>query len=224
VDETLETILDQLMAAEQIGGSFLGAGPFDLAVAALRNAGLTKRQDARRALGYPVVLCRALEGACQVLTNIDDRRTIAVSVFTEVPPRTRPPNLRTLDLVGAALWCVRQVEAWTQDYQSLTAEVPPLLERCLHGRALPVTKVGQISDELSRAMTGVQGDQAFHPKRLTLAVSYFALHAARRADQDQPPGEVVEHVCRDVGRLAALNEGAAGAVNYCVGLARQLGM
>ena len=92
MNESLETILDQpLMVAEQIGGRDWNAGPLDLAVAALRQAGLTKRHNAARVLGYPPALCQALEGACQVLTHVDDRRTIAVSIFTEIPPR---PHLR----------------------------------------------------------------------------------------------------------------------------------
>ncbi len=224
MDESLETILDQLMVAEKIGGRDVNAGPFDLAVTALRNAGLTRRRDATRALGYPHLLCLALEGACQVLTDVDHRRTIAVSVFSEVPPRPRAPRLSQAELFSVAQWCLSYAEAGSASHRRLTGPVWPLLEDCAHGRRLSAATIDTVSSALYQALPINHGEQPYVAGQLALSAFYFALHAARRADQDQPAQPLLGWVARDVGRLEALTEGVGGAVEYCVSLARQLGM
>jgi len=62
MNEFQEAILDTLMVAEQIGDRWK-PGPLPLALGALRNAGLTRRKEPGSALGYPPVLCAAVEGA-----------------------------------------------------------------------------------------------------------------------------------------------------------------
>src|SRR5205823_9093381 len=87
------------------------------------------------ALGYPPVLCAAVEGASTTIRTVDDCRTLAISLFTEVAPRKKAPKLSKQRCVAAALWSLRQVPAYHALENAAHAEVPELLEEYLGGRA-----------------------------------------------------------------------------------------
>src|SRR5688572_29701390 len=107
MNEFQEAILDQLMAAEAIGEVW-SPGPLQLAAEALRAGGLTRRKQLCRALGFPLVLCHAIAGASEVLRRVDDVRSLAISIFSEVSPRTALPRHNARQYLEIADWTARQ--------------------------------------------------------------------------------------------------------------------
>src|SRR5262249_39205307 len=100
-----------------------------------------------------------------------------------------------------------------------------LVDRCLNGdRPTPVT-LSRASAAVVQAIVAeaaVPGD--FTPRRVALSVCYFALCALGLALAGESAEDDVCRVTRAVARLAALREGVAGAVAWCLDLARALGM
>ncbi len=224
MNEFQETILDTLMVADRIGDRWK-PGPLPLAVQALKNAGLTRRHEPGAALGFPPVLCAAVEGASTTIRSVDDCRTLAVSLFSEVRPRKRAPKLDGRRLVTAALWSLRRVPAYCDPGKAGAAEVIDLHEEYLAGRPVRAETLERLSNALERAIERAEGGAGdFAPRRLALSACYFALHTLRRAQlgEDAEPNACL--VTRDVARLAGLVGGIAAAVPYCVELARTLGM
>jgi hypothetical protein len=224
MNEFQEAILDTLMVADKIGDRWQ-PGPLPLALGALRSAGLTRRNEPGVALGYPPLLCAAVEGASTTIRTVDDCRTLAISLFTEVAPRKRAPKLGTNRLVAAALWSVRQVPSYHAPVGVAHAEIADLLEEYLDGRPCVVETIIRLDQRLDRAISATDsGGKDYVPRRLSLSALFFALHTLRRAqNRDNAQGNS-SLVVRDVARLAGLVQGVAGAVPYCVGLARTIGM
>ncbi len=224
MNEFQEAILDELMVADKIG-DYWKPGPLLLAVQALRKAGLTTRDDPGSALGFPPVLCAAVQGAFSTVRHVDDARTLAVSLFTEVAPRSKAPKLRPRQLVAVALWSLRRVPDYCHPANSLAGEVFELLEDYVAGGVAGEVTIQRVGEGLARAASLVEATgPEFTPRRLALTAHYFAVHTVRRAHGGDDAGENAALVMRDVGRLAGLVHGVAGAVPYCVDLARQVGM
>jgi hypothetical protein len=224
MNEFQEAILDTLMVADRIGECWK-PGPLPLAVQALKNAGLTRHHEPRGALGFPPVLCAAVEGASATVRTVDDCRTLAISLFSEVRPRKRAPKLDNQRLVGAALWSIRRVPSYWDPGKTSPAEITDLHEEYLAGRPCDESTVTRLSDLLNRAISLTDGSgQEFAPLRLALSAYYFALHTLRRAQRGEDAEANACLVTRDVARLAGLVGGVAAAVPYCVELARTLGM
>jgi hypothetical protein len=224
MNEYQEAILDTLMVAERIGNRW-EPGPLPLAVQALKNAGLTRRHEPRAALGFPLVLCAAVEGASTTIGSVDDRRLLAISLFSEVRPRKRAPRLDNERLVRANLWSIRRVPSYCDPGNASLAEIIDLHEEYLAGRPCGAATILRLSDQLEGAMAAVEDRRKeYAPQLLALSVFYFALHALRRAQKGQGAQDLACLVTRDVARLAGLVGGVAAAVPYCVELARTLGM
>jgi hypothetical protein len=224
MNECQEAILDALMVAEKLRERFKPQ-PLVLALEALQHAGLTKREDPGAALGYPPLLCAAVGGTTETITETDDCRAFAISLFTEVAPRPAAPKLTSGQLVAAAVWSARQVPPFCEPRSRLTVEVVDVMEEYLGGRAPHDTTIERLSTGLSRDVSLVEAaGPEFTPRRLALTVHYFALHTLRRTLKGQNAADNAALVARDAARLAGLVRGVAGAVPYCVGLARQLGM
>jgi hypothetical protein len=219
-----ETILDRLMVAEKIGAAWK-PGPLRLAVEALRQAGLTKRRTPTGALGYPDLLCRALEGASAALKTVDEVRALAITLFSDVPPGSEPPALGAQEYVETAQWAARQATDHHPASRNAAAKAMAVIDACLAGRRRP-DSVASVSTELERAIRRVvpRHGEEFSPGRLALSACYFALHAARRAAEGERPDDQAELAVRDAARLAALVKGTEGAVRFCMELARQIGM
>jgi hypothetical protein len=220
-----ETILDRLMVAEKIGAAWK-PGPLRLAVEALRQAGLTKRRTPTGALGYPDLLCRALEGASATLKTVEEVRALAITLFSDVPPGSEPPALGAQEYVEAARWAAGQVSALDPASRAATAKALGLIDAFLAGKKRGPDPVGELSADLERAIRRVTArpGEEFSAGRLALSACYFGLHAARRAADGERPDNQAELAVRDAARLAALVQGPEGAVRFCMGLARQIGM
>jgi hypothetical protein len=224
MNEFQEAILDTLMVAEKIGDRWR-PGPLPLALGALRDAGLTRRSEPGSALGYPPLLCAAVEGAATTIRTVDDCRTLAISLFTEVAPRNKAPKLSTRQVVAAALWSVCQVPSFDAPPGAAHAEIPDVLEEYLAGRPCEPGTILRIDQTLHRLISATDsGGKEFAARRLSLSAFFFALHTLRRAQEGGDVEDNARLVTRDVARLAGLVRGVAGAVPYCVGLARTLGM
>jgi hypothetical protein len=225
MNEFQEAILDTLMVAERIGDRWK-PGPLPLALQALKNAGLTRRDEPGPALGYPRLLCAAVEGASTTIRTVDDCRTLAISLFTDVPPRKRVPKLSAKQLVAAALWSVNQVRDYCAPAGTMPGEVVDILQDHLAGVSCGDATIERLSAGLDRAISLADGARKdYAAARLALSPFYFALHTLRRVQQGDADAE--GNAClvtRDVARLAGLVRGTAGAVPYCVGLARSIGM
>jgi hypothetical protein len=225
MNEHQEAILDTLMVAERIGDRWR-PGPLPLALEALKSAGLTRRDDPGPALGYPRLLCAAVEGASTTIRTVDDCRRLAISLFSDVPPRKRAPKLSDRQLVAAALWSIGQVRSYCAPAGIMPGEVLEILQDHLAGSPCGDGTIERLSAGLDRAIALADGARKdFAEGRLALSSFYFALHTLRRVRKGQ--GDAEGNAClvtRDVARLAGLVRGTAGAVPYCVGLARNLGM
>jgi hypothetical protein len=207
MNEFQEAILDTLMVAEKIGDRWK-PGPLPLALGALRNAGLTQRDEPAVALGYPALLCAAVEGASTTIRTVDDCRTLAISLFTEVTPRKRAPKLGKDKFVAAALWSIRQVPVYHAPEGVAHAEVPDLLEEYLDGRSCAAEAINRLDERLDRAISATDGSgKDFVPRRLSLSAFYFALHTLRRVQKGDDAERNACLVTRDVARLAGLVRG-----------------
>src|SRR5262249_49129759 len=150
--EHQEAILDTLMVAEQIGDRWK-PGPLPLALQALKNAGLTRRDEPAAALGYPRLLCAAVEGASTTIRTVDDCRTLAISLFSEVPPRKRAPRLSATQTVAAVLWSVGRVRDYGAPAGTMPGEVVELLQDHLAGVPCHPDTVERLSAGLDRAIS-----------------------------------------------------------------------
>ncbi|HYT94184.1 MAG TPA: hypothetical protein VEL76_36040 [Gemmataceae bacterium] len=223
-----EAILDALMVADKIG-DYLKPGPLLLARDALRNAGLTQRDDPAAALGYPPMLCAAIGGASKTIRTVDDCRTLTISLFTEISPRSRAPKVSGIDQLDAVLWSLQRVPLLGELSHPLALEVVDLLEQVLersHRGQQPATVlIEQLSAGLNREIERVEDPRPeFDPRRLALSAHYFALHALRQESTGDDPSGNAQNVVRDVARLAGLVKGLPAAIPYCVELARLLGL
>jgi hypothetical protein len=224
MNEIQETILDTLMVADRIGDRWK-PGPLPLALEALQTAGLTRRREPGPALGFPPLLCAAVEGAATTIRTVDDCRTLAISLFSEIPPRKKIPRLTPQQLVSAVLWSVRRVPDYHTPEGDAPGEVAKLLEEYLAGHPCTEQTIQRLDNALNRAIIAHESGRAdYVPHSLSLSAFYFALHTLRRAQKEDDAEDNACLVTRDVARLAGLTHGAAGAVPYCVGLARTLGM
>jgi hypothetical protein len=229
-----EAILDTLMVADPLGHRGPKA-PLTLALEALKNAGLTRRSEPGPALGFPRVLCAAVEGASATIRTVDDCRALAISLFSEVRPRQRTPRVDARRLVKAVLWSLQHVPSYREPEHASAAEVVDLFEEHLAGQPCAEATIERLSSQLDRAIARTESGAEFAPQGLALSAFYFALHTLRRAQAgEEPEGprrkrdeDVETNACRatrDTARLAGLVGGVPAAVAYCVELARTLGM
>jgi hypothetical protein len=224
--EAQEAILDQLMVAETIGAPW-ASGPLGVALRALAAGELRTCGDATQALGYPALLCQALHSANGTLATADERRQLAVTFFSEVAPRPQAPRLTRRRYAEVALWGALRVH--------------PLVCRA----SCPYTR------RLSRAIRDYLADPAPHPLQPELAgncpaeitrdwgcIGWYKSpeHCARSAlryaycaawmiaHYDRWPGSESRRAACYAARTAALAEGVAGAVDFCLALAREVGL
>lgn len=220
-----ECILDRLIGADKIGVLW-NSGPLGLAVKALKERKLTGRRDAAQALGYPMMLCHALQGASSVLPSVDDRRRLAMSVFATVPPRDKAPRLTPRRHVEIALWCARWVHPLVcrEDcpfFQEIAVRAESYLAGGRVGR--PFT-VGESACAAGRMGRSASSDWSTTPKGYAVATCYRVLEAAADASHGTWPGMHSNLAGRDAARVCARAQGTDAAVEFCLELARELGM
>jgi hypothetical protein len=225
-----EVILDRLIGAAH--GEFQNHfGPVGLAFQALVDARLVDEKATALDLGYPLILRSALESACAMLRPVEQQRRLAVAVFAEVSPYSPPLPLTPRTQIGAALWCARRVhplicradcpflqDAVTQieQYLSTNDAVRPALQI-----SPSVFHTCSASNEI--VLDVVKGGMiALY--NIGYQIIAKALEAAR-ADRDSRSPE--SSSCEAAGYaaiLAARFLGVQGATEFCVSLARELGV
>jgi hypothetical protein len=223
MNELQEVILDTLMAAESLSEDYWAPGPLPLLVRALKAAGLRDTDDTPRALGYPLPLCVALEGAAWTVKQTDDLRTLAITVFTEAPPRQTAPMLSAREHVEAAAWSAGQAATFYNPDSRQAQLAQALMDPSARRAAVDVPGW---SADLEIAISSYNGARSeFVKPRLAVSALFFALHAWRRLHEGRT--DVLQPACwavRDTARLAGLTTGLPGAVTFCVDLARRLGL
>jgi hypothetical protein len=157
---------------------------------------------------------------------VEEVRTLAITLFREVPPHTEPPTLKPADHVRIALWSAHQAYLHHNAPQALCDDVATLIEEYRDQELLDWEgRVKDCNEQFERALTRIQiGREAFHPTRLLLSTFYFAMHTARRVRQADAPDDNTDRTCRAAGRLCALAGGLEGAVAFCLALAQETGL
>jgi hypothetical protein len=217
-----EVILDALVTADDFGGDYWRPGPLALVVQALHHAGLSQAADPADALGYPKPLCAAIEGAAWTLKDTDDTRKLAVTLISEVPPRQDISDVEDRELVEIAGWAAGRALAFTDVNCPEAGQALDLVDR-VAGR-MKLVEVWALSTALEKAIERYNGLRAeFVEPKLALNAVFFALHALRRLNEGGDVTELACHATRDTARLAGLR-GTEAAAEFCLKLARQLGM
>jgi hypothetical protein len=224
-----DVIIDRLTGSAKIGVQWK-SGPLNIAVQALRDKKLVTRGDASQALGFPSMLCYALNGASTRLTDLEDRRKFAVSFFNEVAPKAKPPRLTRQRHVEMALWVARRMHplACSSDCPYLE-HVAQLAERFVAlGEVIPPADVRREEQRCScitnRSWQGLSWEAwRSSPQGRALTALQFAGEAAAVAPYRSPNSQS-NWVAREGARLAVQKEGLEGAVVFCVALARELGL
>jgi hypothetical protein len=225
--ELQEAIVDRLMVADKIGVRW-ATGPLGLAVEALQLRGMIPaRSDATRTLGYPLLLCRALHTASSTLRTADDRGKLAITFFSETPPRPGGLRLSPAQQVATVLWSARRV------HPSLCREGCPFavrlgnrVNRYLAEGRLPPVRSRPPSCPALQARARSDGVASLRRSAEWSALKAFkaAESAAGTAQLGAWPGEHSARGAAHAARVAALANGVTGAIDFCVGLAREVGL
>jgi hypothetical protein len=220
-----EAILDQLMGARNIGVQWM-SGPLGLAVQALTSRVMGIRKDATRTLGYPMLLCQAVQAASATLRDVDERRKFAISFFSSVAPSRRMPRLTPQQHAEVALWCGRQV------HPMVCREDCPYLIRVAEvvGESLANRKRHRLHTYIEEHCPGVSTRDwsnvawTASPDHWAIVALSDALDTARAVGEGNWPGKGSNRAARDAARVAALAEGVEGALGFCLALAREVGL
>jgi hypothetical protein len=219
-----EAILDRLMVEEVIGVK--SAGPLGLAGKALQPRSQEQRGCART-LGYPTILRQALNAANEALTGTDERRKFAITFFSGVAPRRKAPSLNSIRHIEVALWaglrihplvcradcpCAQDIQADASVFLT-TGRLRAILTRRPPTHC-PALVMRDYSDEELRI-------SAEYSAFLSLT---FVLEAAWRHMGRRWPLPSACGAARCAARVTALVEGATGASDFCLALAREVGL
>jgi hypothetical protein len=204
------------IAAEVIGG----AKPIEFGVTDMDRG--AKSEIARR-LGYPVLLCEAIQGGNRGLPGEDDRRSFAMNVFRTIPIAGPIPKLRVLAQKRIAGQMVIRAH-------SHLCEQPdcPLLT-ALRELVEAETVTRQLTDGVYHAQcanirksvaTGHQWSKRMDSEQRLLRAVYHTIHGFASSRTS------VAGWCsiRESVRLTASEGGVGEVVACCVEIARLCGM
>lgn len=225
-----EVILDRLIGAP--GDEFApNAGPLGLAFRALRDARLVDERATDAALGYPMVLATALQGACSMLKEVEEQRELAVAVFTTVSPSADPVALTPRQQVEGALWCVRHSHPLIcrNECPFLTDAARQIQRYFNRGEARgPLLRPSNARYQECSASNEIVWDSLDMSVITLRCLGYYTVEKLLDAARADRAGELPEHsACYAAsygGRLAGLLSGVPGATAFCIALAQQLAM
>ncbi|HYT94185.1 MAG TPA: hypothetical protein VEL76_36045 [Gemmataceae bacterium] len=224
MNEAQEVILDRLMVVKKIGVQW-ATGPLGLAIQALQSRSLRGRRDVTRTLGYPLFLCEALRGANGALETVDDRRKLAITFFSEVAPRPKADQLTGQQHVRAALWCAQKAHPLVcQEDCPFAVRLGAIISAYLTGSKVPKNPDGP--PICLRAKQCVWGEVScvLSPEHYAICAFNYAVSAAGWAANKRWPGKYSSWAVRDAAQVAAVVHGVAGAVDFCLALAQQVGL
>lgn len=225
-----EVILDRLIGAPRQDFE-THVGPVGLAVQALVDACIVERGADPHRFGYPLMLLRALEGACSMLRAVEDQRRVAIGVFTEVTPSSEPLSFPPRKHIQRALWCARRAHPLICRAECpLLEETAVQIEQYFQPTLAPFPL---LRSSPSAFHSCIAGNQIVWDSREMGAVTIKYIGkttienvlAAARADQKHESPE--EPSCRSAeyaGRLVGMREGVRGSIDFCLELARELGI
>jgi len=224
-----DLIVDRLIGTAKIG-SYWTNGPLALAVQALQEKQLTSHSDATLALGFPMVLCEALQGANFVLKSMEDRRALAAAFFTEVSPRPQRLKMSGRRYAEIGLWCLRRIHPLICRERCPTLESLGALVRTYltdgplnwqmlraattqHRCETVSLRSGAASSQWSSARGHADCALMYSTQLLVVAPGFkaFACYYGPR-------------VPREAVRVPALLQGKDGALDFCLALAKELGL
>jgi len=225
-----EVILDRLIGAP--GDDFApNLGPLGLAFRALREARLIEEGAPDSALGYPMVLATALQGACSMLPDVEEQRQLAVAVFTTISPSAEPVALTSRQQVEGALWCARESHPLIckADCPFMTDATRQIQRYFSRGEARgPLLRPSNARYQECSAGNGIVWDNLGNTAVTLRFLGYNTvekvLDAARADRAGELPEESACYASSYAGRLAGMLSGVPGATTFCVSLARQLSM
>jgi hypothetical protein len=223
--EAQEAILDRLMVANKIGVQW-PSGPLGLAIQAMQSRVMRGRKDVSQTLGYPMLLCQALHGASSALGDIDDRRKLAVTFFSALAPRPRKFRLTPRRHAEVALWCGQWI------HPLVCREDCPYLVRVLQAvrdalvnhdpDILRGLKKMRCPAVLTRDWSRVTWPRS--PERTAIEVLNEARAATFAVSDKRWPGKMSNRAARDAAHLVGLVRGVEGTVDFCLALAREVGL
>lgn len=217
-----EMILDRLVGAKTIGTRW-SPGPLRLAARALAEDGLAVNLESHKSLGFPLPFCAAIEGASECLKNVEEVRTLAIALFSEIMPRDELLELSEHNHVEIAAWCARYWYFHFDRPSDLCDEISAVLDDYLSGRGSSwISSIHRFDRRFDRVFFRNTGNRPYSQEKLLHSVFFFALHTARRAARRESTEENASRTCRDAGRLAAVSAGLDGAVPFCLELARMM--
>jgi hypothetical protein len=221
--ELQEAIVDRLMVVKKIGVQW-ATGPLGVAVKAVEGRGMFSRGDITDTLGYPMLLCKALHSANTTLESVDDRRTLAITFFSEVAPRPKRPRLTPVQHVRVALWCAESIHSLVCRADCpCTGRVGKLVQGYL--------TTGRVEQGQSVPSCPAVGASHYWLVPYSESPAYFALLALNAAESAAGSaatktwsGKHSSTAATYAARVAATVKGLAGAIDFCLALARQVGL
>jgi hypothetical protein len=219
MDHRQEIILDRLVGAKRIGVQYR-SGPLGIAVEALVEKKLVHRRDAKAALGFPKLMCQGIQGANNHLPGIEERRSLAISFFSAVKPHEKPPRLTARRHAEIVLWAARRVHPLVcrEDCPYLLAVV-----RWMAANPSAAAVPREVDDEAGCSAWTNPGVRN-HRRGTASYQAIRALNYVHVTVTASRPGDTSQYGPLHAGAAAALHGGAATAADFCIGLARELGL
>ena len=223
-----EVILDRLVGAGS--DEFTDElGPLAMAFQALIDAGLIEADASALSLGYPLLLSAALDSGIAMLWEVEDKRQLALQVFSAVPPRPDVTEMPAQQQIKAALWCAQRVHPLV-----CRADCPYLLDAAAevahHCEGTPRAEEAAAGPRsfACGANTNVVWD-AVANSMITLRCLAFhtidkVVEAAQAAGDHDAAVSASRYSASYAGRIVAHFLGGPGAAALCVDLAHELGV
>jgi hypothetical protein len=182
-----------------------------------------KAEIARR-LGYPVLLCEAIQGANRGVTGEDDRRSLAMALFGTIPVGGPMPNLSSLTQNRIAARIAIRAHPYVCRYPDC-----PVLG--VLARLLEVETVSRrTADVLARTRCPTAGEDVWGLGSTWLTANSTVVQrlvqSAAMVLRGFESGQSLHGWCsvRESARLAASERGIEEAVACCQEIARQCGL
>jgi hypothetical protein len=193
---------------------------------AARDAGERRRQkQLANILGYPLILCEAIQGASGQFKDEEDRRNLGIAVIGAVNPPGGPmKRTRAAVALAAAAYAVMQA------HPLVCARKCPLLQAVIDMMAAVERGDKKVPDPFD-ARSKIRCPACAGPLPPYLAVNSPPEHRAAAAlrflvgaYQARSPGIPCSDAARVSAQVVAVKRGVDAASKLCVEMARKLGL